>query len=120
MRGRQFTSVLSYAGNLRTTTNGRVGWLLSRTGSLSGHPSKQQPRLKLLDPISLCLGCINGDAPLNDRPLVAQSPEYPPAPRLITLPFPSPPRRLGRFARTKFIGAGTTRLDKHSALQEPY
>ncbi|KAG8268437.1 Zinc finger, CCHC domain-containing protein [Homalodisca vitripennis] len=37
-------------GDLRTTTNGRIGWLLARTGSLSGHPSKQQPRSTLLDP----------------------------------------------------------------------
>ncbi|KAG8253331.1 hypothetical protein J6590_036853 [Homalodisca vitripennis] len=28
----------------RTTTTGRAGGVLARTGSLSGHPSKQQPR----------------------------------------------------------------------------
>ncbi|KAG8260397.1 hypothetical protein J6590_098032 [Homalodisca vitripennis] len=31
-------------GDFRTTNNGRAGGLLARTGSLSGHPSKQQPR----------------------------------------------------------------------------
>ncbi|KAG8284167.1 hypothetical protein J6590_003860 [Homalodisca vitripennis] len=36
-------------GDFRTTTNGRAGGLLGRTGSLSGHPSKQQPRSMLLD-----------------------------------------------------------------------
>ncbi|KAG8318280.1 hypothetical protein J6590_006593 [Homalodisca vitripennis] len=30
--------------DFRTTTNGRAGGLLARTGSLSGHSSKQQPR----------------------------------------------------------------------------
>ncbi|KAG8337298.1 hypothetical protein J6590_026263 [Homalodisca vitripennis] len=39
--------------DFRTTTNGRVGELLARTGSLSGHPSKQQPRLTLLDLVIL-------------------------------------------------------------------
>ncbi|KAG8278320.1 hypothetical protein J6590_023769 [Homalodisca vitripennis] len=33
------------------TTNGRAGGMLARTGSLSGHPSKQQPRSTLLDPV---------------------------------------------------------------------
>ncbi|KAG8316495.1 hypothetical protein J6590_049619 [Homalodisca vitripennis] len=33
-----------------TTTNGRAGGLLARTGSLIDHPSKQQPRLTLLYP----------------------------------------------------------------------
>ncbi|KAG8245990.1 hypothetical protein J6590_097467 [Homalodisca vitripennis] len=32
---------------------GRAGWLLARTGSLSGHPSKQQPRSTLLDSVTL-------------------------------------------------------------------
>ncbi|KAG8286262.1 hypothetical protein J6590_063936 [Homalodisca vitripennis] len=36
-------------GDFRTTTNGRADGLLARTGSLSGHPSKQQPRSTLLD-----------------------------------------------------------------------
>ncbi|KAG8327726.1 hypothetical protein J6590_012774 [Homalodisca vitripennis] len=36
-------------GNFRTTTNGRAGGLLARTGSPSGHPSKQHPRSTLLD-----------------------------------------------------------------------
>ncbi|KAG8334691.1 hypothetical protein J6590_084630, partial [Homalodisca vitripennis] len=36
-------------GDFRTTTNGRAGRLLARTGSFSGHLSKQQPRLALLD-----------------------------------------------------------------------
>ncbi|KAG8316292.1 hypothetical protein J6590_054222 [Homalodisca vitripennis] len=27
-----------------TSTNDRAGWLLARTGSLTDHPSKQQPR----------------------------------------------------------------------------
>ncbi|KAG8260128.1 hypothetical protein J6590_103806 [Homalodisca vitripennis] len=40
-------------GDFRTTTKGRAGGLLARTGSLSGHPSKQQPRSTLLDPIFL-------------------------------------------------------------------
>ncbi|KAG8292105.1 hypothetical protein J6590_046925 [Homalodisca vitripennis] len=31
-------------GDFRTTTNGRAGGLLAKTGLLSGHPSKQQPR----------------------------------------------------------------------------
>ncbi|KAG8246690.1 hypothetical protein J6590_078628 [Homalodisca vitripennis] len=31
--------------------NDQAGELLARTGSLSGHPSKQQPRSTLLDPI---------------------------------------------------------------------
>ncbi|KAG8328742.1 hypothetical protein J6590_102676 [Homalodisca vitripennis] len=35
-------------GILSTTTNGRAGGLLVRTGSLSGHPSKQQLRSTLL------------------------------------------------------------------------
>ncbi|KAG8326052.1 hypothetical protein J6590_051384 [Homalodisca vitripennis] len=38
--------------DFRTTTNGRSGGLLARTGSLSGHPSEQQPRSTLLDPLS--------------------------------------------------------------------
>ncbi|KAG8278796.1 hypothetical protein J6590_011194 [Homalodisca vitripennis] len=37
----------------KTTSNGRAGGLLGRTGSLSGHPSKQQPRSTLLDPVIL-------------------------------------------------------------------
>ncbi|KAG8331418.1 hypothetical protein J6590_042185 [Homalodisca vitripennis] len=41
------------AGDFRTTTNGRANGLLARTGSLSGHPSKQQPRSALLDPVIL-------------------------------------------------------------------
>ncbi|KAG8334224.1 hypothetical protein J6590_095426 [Homalodisca vitripennis] len=32
-----------------TTTTGRAGGLLARTGSLNGHSFKQQPRSKLLD-----------------------------------------------------------------------
>ncbi|KAG8299696.1 hypothetical protein J6590_094464 [Homalodisca vitripennis] len=40
-------------GDFRNTTNGRVGGLLGNTGSLSGHPPKQQQRLALLDPVIL-------------------------------------------------------------------
>ncbi|KAG8252714.1 hypothetical protein J6590_051163 [Homalodisca vitripennis] len=40
-------------GDFRTTTNCRAGGLLARPGSLSGHPSKQQPRSTLLDPVIL-------------------------------------------------------------------
>ncbi|KAG8272605.1 hypothetical protein J6590_037899 [Homalodisca vitripennis] len=40
-------------GDFRTTTNARPGGLFARTGSLSGHPSKQQPRSMLLDPVIL-------------------------------------------------------------------
>ncbi|KAG8258557.1 hypothetical protein J6590_029190 [Homalodisca vitripennis] len=36
--------------DFRTTTNGRAGRLLARTGSLTGHPSKQQPHSTLLNP----------------------------------------------------------------------
>ncbi|KAG8269776.1 hypothetical protein J6590_100219 [Homalodisca vitripennis] len=36
---------------IQTTANGRAGGLLARTGSLGGHPSKQQPRSTLLDPV---------------------------------------------------------------------
>ncbi|KAG8327103.1 hypothetical protein J6590_026437 [Homalodisca vitripennis] len=36
-------------GYFRTTTNDWAGGLLARTGSLSGHPSKQQPRSTLFD-----------------------------------------------------------------------
>ncbi|KAG8276422.1 hypothetical protein J6590_065696 [Homalodisca vitripennis] len=38
-----------FKGIFRTTTNGRAGGLLARTGSLSGHSSKQQPRSTLID-----------------------------------------------------------------------
>ncbi|KAG8258227.1 hypothetical protein J6590_033699 [Homalodisca vitripennis] len=34
----------SHPHDFRTTTNGRVGGLLARTGSLGGHSFKQQPR----------------------------------------------------------------------------
>ncbi|KAG8268695.1 hypothetical protein J6590_021515 [Homalodisca vitripennis] len=40
-------------GDFRTTVNGRAGGLFARAGSLSGHPSKQQPRLTLLDLVTL-------------------------------------------------------------------
>ncbi|KAG8286728.1 hypothetical protein J6590_053685 [Homalodisca vitripennis] len=40
-------------GDFRTTTNDWAGGLLARTGSLSGYPSKQQPRSTLLDPVIL-------------------------------------------------------------------
>ncbi|KAG8320212.1 hypothetical protein J6590_074013 [Homalodisca vitripennis] len=40
-------------GDFRTTINGRAGGMLARTGSLSGHPSKQQLRSTLLDPVIL-------------------------------------------------------------------
>ncbi|KAG8269589.1 hypothetical protein J6590_104414 [Homalodisca vitripennis] len=44
----------------RITTNGRAGGLLARTGSLSGHPSKQQPRSTLLDlPITVVLATLS-------------------------------------------------------------
>ncbi|KAG8329438.1 hypothetical protein J6590_085976 [Homalodisca vitripennis] len=39
--------------DFRTTTNGRAGGLLARTGPLSGHPSKQQPRSTVLDLVIL-------------------------------------------------------------------
>ncbi|KAG8320295.1 hypothetical protein J6590_071546 [Homalodisca vitripennis] len=39
--------------DFRTTTNDRAGGLLARTGSLSGHPSKQQPHSALLDLVIL-------------------------------------------------------------------
>ncbi|KAG8336423.1 hypothetical protein J6590_045389 [Homalodisca vitripennis] len=39
-------------GDFRTTTNGRADEVLPRTGSLSGHPSKQQPRSTLLDSVT--------------------------------------------------------------------
>ncbi|KAG8259097.1 hypothetical protein J6590_017271 [Homalodisca vitripennis] len=42
-----------FKGDFRTTTNGRAGELLARKGSLSGHPSKQQPRPTLLDLVIL-------------------------------------------------------------------
>ncbi|KAG8314059.1 hypothetical protein J6590_101233 [Homalodisca vitripennis] len=38
-------------GDIQTITNGRASGLLARTGSLSGHPSKQQPRSTLLDSV---------------------------------------------------------------------
>ncbi|KAG8331432.1 hypothetical protein J6590_042202 [Homalodisca vitripennis] len=41
-------TVALFISDFRTTTNGRAGGLLARTGSLSGHPSKQQPRSTLL------------------------------------------------------------------------
>ncbi|KAG8267932.1 hypothetical protein J6590_039316 [Homalodisca vitripennis] len=41
-------------GDFPTTTNGRAGGLLARTGSLSGHPYKQQPHSTLLDPSEIC------------------------------------------------------------------
>ncbi|KAG8299400.1 hypothetical protein J6590_102023 [Homalodisca vitripennis] len=42
-----------FKGDIRTTTNSRAGGLLARTGSLSGHPSKQQPRSTMLDLVIL-------------------------------------------------------------------
>ncbi|KAG8316481.1 hypothetical protein J6590_049605 [Homalodisca vitripennis] len=45
----------SLKGDFRTTTNGRAGGLLARTGSLSGHPAKQQPRSTLM----IWLSCDN-------------------------------------------------------------
>ncbi|KAG8245933.1 hypothetical protein J6590_096258 [Homalodisca vitripennis] len=39
-----------FRGDFRTTTNGRAGGLLARTGSLSGLSSKQQPRSTSLVP----------------------------------------------------------------------
>ncbi|KAG8289271.1 hypothetical protein J6590_107951, partial [Homalodisca vitripennis] len=44
-----FYGIFVYTCDFRTTTNGRAGGLLARKGLLSGHPSKQQPRLTLLD-----------------------------------------------------------------------
>ncbi|KAG8244819.1 hypothetical protein J6590_015363 [Homalodisca vitripennis] len=40
-------------GDFRTTTNGRAGGPLARTGSLSGHLSRQRPRSTLLDLVIL-------------------------------------------------------------------
>ncbi|KAG8263154.1 hypothetical protein J6590_039423 [Homalodisca vitripennis] len=37
--------------DFRTTANGQNGGLCARTGSLSGHPSKQQPRSTLLESV---------------------------------------------------------------------
>ncbi|KAG8267896.1 hypothetical protein J6590_040678 [Homalodisca vitripennis] len=42
-----------FKGDFSTTTNDQSNKLLARTGSLSGHPSKQQPRSMLLDLVSL-------------------------------------------------------------------
>ncbi|KAG8282636.1 hypothetical protein J6590_031886 [Homalodisca vitripennis] len=42
-------------GDFRTTANDRAGGLLARTGSLSGHSSKQQPRSRFL----IRLSCDN-------------------------------------------------------------
>ncbi|KAG8272707.1 hypothetical protein J6590_036581 [Homalodisca vitripennis] len=39
--------------DFRITTKGRAGGLLARSGSLSGHSSKQQPRSTLLDLVIL-------------------------------------------------------------------
>ncbi|KAG8246866.1 hypothetical protein J6590_075243 [Homalodisca vitripennis] len=39
-------------GDFRTIKNGRAGRLLARTGSLSGHPSKQQPRSTVPDSVT--------------------------------------------------------------------
>ncbi|KAG8261892.1 mannose binding [Homalodisca vitripennis] len=41
-----------FKGDFRTTINGRAGGLLTRTGSLNGQPSKQQPRSTLLDSVN--------------------------------------------------------------------
>ncbi|KAG8336831.1 hypothetical protein J6590_037046 [Homalodisca vitripennis] len=38
---------------LKVTSEPPPRRLLTRTGSLSGHPSKQQPRSTLLDPVTL-------------------------------------------------------------------
>ncbi|KAG8287309.1 hypothetical protein J6590_041553 [Homalodisca vitripennis] len=48
IRPRLRTRATSY-GDFRTTTNGRAGGLLARTGSFSANSSKQQPRSTLLD-----------------------------------------------------------------------
>ncbi|KAG8267056.1 hypothetical protein J6590_059097 [Homalodisca vitripennis] len=40
-------------GDYRTITNGQAGGLLTRTGSFSGHPSKQQPSSMLFDLVIL-------------------------------------------------------------------
>ncbi|KAG8267091.1 hypothetical protein J6590_059134 [Homalodisca vitripennis] len=52
-----------------TTTNGRGGGLLARTGSLSSHPSKQQPRstLRCLIVLSRDNHCTRYTAPLASR-----------------------------------------------------
>ncbi|KAG8319341.1 hypothetical protein J6590_093966 [Homalodisca vitripennis] len=42
--------------DFRTTTNGLAGGLLARTGSLSAHPFKQQPRSTILHPVILRYG----------------------------------------------------------------
>ncbi|KAG8295767.1 hypothetical protein J6590_073126 [Homalodisca vitripennis] len=62
--------------DFRTTTNGRVGGLLARTGSLSGHPSKQQPRSTLLDLFTNnALTDISSHQPVSPR-LEAKASEY--------------------------------------------
>ncbi|KAG8301456.1 hypothetical protein J6590_053529 [Homalodisca vitripennis] len=43
------TAYKTLEDDFQTTTNGRAGDLLARTGTLSGHPSKQQPRSTLPD-----------------------------------------------------------------------
>ncbi|KAG8257892.1 hypothetical protein J6590_040802 [Homalodisca vitripennis] len=40
-------------GDFRITTNGRTDGLLARIGSVTGHPSKQQPCSTLLDSVVL-------------------------------------------------------------------
>ncbi|KAG8308910.1 hypothetical protein J6590_098384, partial [Homalodisca vitripennis] len=62
-------ALTQFKGDFPTTTNGRAGGLLARTGSLSGHPSKQQPRSTLLDPV-LALTVINGQGNYEGRNII--------------------------------------------------
>ncbi|KAG8245472.1 hypothetical protein J6590_105409, partial [Homalodisca vitripennis] len=50
---RSVSIVVVTIGDFRTTTNGRAGGQLERTGSVSGHSTKQQPRSTLLDLVIL-------------------------------------------------------------------
>ncbi|KAG8337300.1 hypothetical protein J6590_026265 [Homalodisca vitripennis] len=58
--------------DFRTTINGRAEGLLARTGSLSGHPSKQQPRFVQLSCDNRRIHCT---APLA-KPLRCDGFEY--------------------------------------------
>ncbi|KAG8255235.1 hypothetical protein J6590_065955 [Homalodisca vitripennis] len=65
--------------NFRTTTNGRAGGVLARTGSLSGHPSKQQPRSTLLDLENQCSSSVLGIGKSEQRKETEYDTDEPPA-----------------------------------------
>ncbi|KAG8331099.1 hypothetical protein J6590_048539 [Homalodisca vitripennis] len=48
----------------KITTNGRLGGLLARAGSLSSHPTKEHPCSTLLDLLSRYSRCILSTIPL--------------------------------------------------------